>query len=386
MASLRVAVLVETATAFGRGVIKGIGAYAKVHGPWQFQIQTGHLIQNLPPISEWDGDGVIARIETSALARQLKRRNLKVVRVAGGDYSEWPFIGTSQASISYRAANHFLDRGFKRFAYIGTLGAHWSEKREKAFAERVTQAGYSCSVYRDDISRSVARRQEKLGKWIQSLEKPVAVLACDDLHGRDVIDVCRLLHISVPEMLSVCGVDNDEPICTMTTPSLSSVPLNTFQIGYAAAHMLERMIQGEKVHDIMNIEPLPVTVRQSTDLIAIEDPIVANAVKLIRELAHEGLTVKTLLHKISCSRRTLEMRFQKEIGRSPHEEIRRVQIERARTLLMQTDLKMTEIARMSGFARAQYLNDVFRKKFGQTPARFRSQNHFLVSRSVDELP
>lgn len=385
MSPLRIAVLVETATAFGRGVIKGIGAYAKVHGPWQFQIQTGHLIQTLPPRSEWDGDGVIARVETPALARQLRRRNLKVVLVAGADYVDWPFVGTSQAAIALRAADHFLDRGFRRFAYIGTEGAPWSEKREIAFRQRTAEAGCPCSVYRDDISRSVAKRHEKLGAWIQSLEKPVAVFACDDLHGRDVIDVCRLHNITVPEMLSVCGVDNDEPICTMTTPSLSSVPLNTFQIGYIAAQMLERMIRGEHVESVMDIEPLPVATRQSTDLIAIEDPIVANSVKLIREFATQGLTVKTLLQKISCSRRTLEMRFQKAMGRSPHEEIRRVQIERARMLLTETDLKTKEIARLSGFTRAQYLNNVFRRNFGVTPDRYRRQNHFIAARTVNDF-
>lgn len=371
MDALQVAILVETSSGGGRGIIEGIAAYAKVHGPILFHLVTGHLIQKLPPQSEWDGDGIIARIQTPELARQLRKRNLPTIRVSGRHYPEWHYVGTRNASLGERAAEHFLERGFRRFGYIGVKNELWSDQREEAFKSQIGRMGYPCSSYHDDENHSVSKRRDKIGQWIDSLEKPAAIMACDDPHGRVVIEACHQRNVPVPELVSVCGVDNDEIICNMCTPSLSSVPLNTFRIGYLAAQALHQMIRGESVEDITSIEPLPVVVRQSSDLIAIEDPIVADAIKLIRERAHEGLTVKLLLKQLSCSRRTLEMRFQKALQRSPHEEIRRIQIDRARKLLLETDLKIEEIARMSGFSRAAYLNDVFRKKFDDTPAGYR---------------
>lgn len=369
-----IALLIETSTSTGCDIIRGVSEYARIHGPWIFYLRSGALIQKLPPENVWHCDGVIARIETTTLAADLMKRKLPVVYIAGKEHPQWPFIGTSPESISQNVAQYFLNRGFRRFAFYGFKKEYWSLKRERAFVDIIKRQNYSCPAFHDSLTLPMPRKEEKLGRWLESLEKPVAIMTSDDPHGREIIDVCRICGIKIPEEVAVCGVDNDEMVCTMSTPSLSSLPLNTRRIGYEAAAMLHRMFQGEKGHDIRDIAPLPVMTRQSTDLLAIEDPIVAEAVSIIRQQATSGMSVNDILKHIPTSRRTLENHFLEILGRSPHDEIRRVQLARAVDLLIHTDLKTSEVARLSGFVNAQYLNNVFQKHYSQTPASYRRSN------------
>ncbi len=369
-----IALLIETSTTTGCDTIRGISEYARINGPWIFYLRSGGLIQKLPTLSEWQCDGVIARIETQSLADDLLKRKIPVVYIAGKEQPQWPFIGTCPESISQRIAEYFLDRGFRRFAYYGFKKEYWSLKRESSFVDIINSRRYPCEVFHDSLTLPMPRKEEKLGQWLESLVKPVAIMTCDDPHGREIIDVCRIRGIEVPEEVSVCGVDNDEMVCTMSTPPLSSLPINTHRIGYEAAAMLHTMLQGKPGHDIRDIAPLPVKTRQSTDLLAIEDPIVAEAVSIIRQEAQSGMSVKDILRRIPTSRRTLENHFLVALGRTPHEEIRRVQLARAIDLLLHTDLKTSEVARLSGFVNAQYLNNVFQQHFSQTPAAYRRNN------------
>ena len=216
---------------------------------------------------------------------------------------------------------------------------------------------------------------EEISSWVAGLPKPIGIFACYDFRGRQVLDACRRRNIVVPEAVAVIGMDNDELLCSLANPPLSSVIPNTHRTGYEAAALLDRLMSGERfAPDAHFIEPLGIATRQSTDVLAIEDANVARAVRFIRERACDGISVKDVLRAAPQSRRVLETRFQKLIGRTPHEEIIRVRLDRARTLLAETDLPLAVIAQRAGFAHVEYLSVVFKKHVGMPPSKFRAFN------------
>jgi LacI family transcriptional regulator len=211
-----------------------------------------------------------------------------------------------------------------------------------------------------------------MAKWLRTLPRPVGLLAGNDLRAREVLDACQLAKLHSPEDVAVLGVNDDEIICEMANPPLSSVMHNGRRIGYEAAAMLHRLMQGKKVLTDVVVDPLGVKSRQSTDLLAIDDPEVAAAVRFIRENACKGIRVDDVLDHVPLSRRSLEKRFRQSLGRLPHAEIRRVQIERVKELLVSSDYKLERIAEITGFSTAQYLAGLFHRVVKMTPGAWRS--------------
>jgi LacI family transcriptional regulator len=210
-----------------------------------------------------------------------------------------------------------------------------------------------------------------LADWLKSLKSPIGLLAASDARAREVLDACRLASLHVPEEIAVLGVNDDEMICEMANPPLSSVIHNARRIGYEAAAMLDQLMSGRKVAADIVVDPLGVHARQSSDLLAIEDPEVAKAVRFIRENACKGIRVDDVLDHVALSRRALEMRFRQWVGRPPHMEIRRVQLERVKELLVTSDYKLEKIAEVTGFSTAQYLAGLFHRVMKVTPGSWR---------------
>jgi LacI family transcriptional regulator len=168
-------------------------------------------------------------------------------------------------------------------------------------------------------------------------------------------------------------VDNDEGLCELSDPPLSSVIPHTRRIGYEAAALLERFMAGARPPAATTfVAPLGVRTRRSTDVLAVEDRDVAAAVRFIRENACKGIKVEDVLAAVPLSRTVLERRFTKLLGRTPKAEIARVQLERVRQLLAETDFPLSRVATLAGFEHPEYLCAVFKKKTGQTPGRFRT--------------
>lgn len=200
-------------------------------------------------------------------------------------------------------------------------------------------------------------------------------MACYDLRGQQVLDACRRRNIAVPDEVAVIGVDNDELLCSLSDPPLSSIIPNTHRTGYEAAALLDQMMAGKKIKSINNlIPPLGVATRQSTDVLAIEDRNVVQAIRYIRDHACDGINVSDVLKAVPQSRRVLESKFRKLIGRTPHEEILHIQMNRAKELLSQTDLSLEEITERTGFEHNEYLSVVFKRETGTPPSKYRSQN------------
>ncbi len=375
----KVALLIETSNAYARGLLQGVVRYIREHSPWSFYLpEQGR--GGVPPtwLANWEGDGIIARIENLEIARSVAASGLPAVDVSAARMlPTLPWVETDDRAISQLAAEHLLDRGFKHFAYCGDDRFNWSNWRGEHFEEIVQTARGKCHRYRSSLppNSPLEDQVSEIAQWLIKLPKPVAVMACYDIRGQQVLAACRSADLAVPDEVAVIGVDNDALLCDLSSPPLSSVMPNSLRTGYEAAALLDRLMSGQKVAPVAHLfSPLGVATRQSTDVLAIEDRHIAQAVRYIRNHAFEQINIESVLKVVPLSRRLFENRFKKLLGHTPHEEITRVRMNRVKELLMETDLSLAEIAERTGFEHAEYLSAAFKKKVGVPPNRFRMQN------------
>lgn len=372
----KVALMIETSNAYARGLLGGVKDYVRVHGPWNVHLSE-HGRGDLPPkwINDWDGQGIVARIENKHIAKALSELRVPIVDLSSRRYlPAAPVVTTDNAIIARLAFDHFRERGFQHFAFCGDQRFAWSIARGGFFDERVREAGFDCLHYITPPGHDADSDPETdlIAEWLRGLPCPVAVFACYDARGQQVLDACQRAGLSVPEQVAVVGVDNDELLCELSPPPLSSVILDTRRTGWEAAELLDAMMRGKAPDtDIIRIPPLGVCTRQSTDTHAVDDPRIAKALQFMRENAFKGVSVTDVLQKCPMSRRVLEQRMQELLGRSPREEILRLQIQRAKDLLAGTDLNLDEIAERSGFRSAQYLSVAFKREVDLPPSEYR---------------
>lgn len=383
----RVMLLIESSRAYGRGCLLGVAAYVRSHGRWSvLHIERG-LTEGLPQfLRAWTGDGIIARIENRKIAKAVDNLGVPVVdlrgshRPAGG-----AMLDTDPDVVARMAADHFLEMGFRNFASIGYAGVDFSERRIAAFREYLNNRRKAVDVYsprqhgpaHSDVLAAEARGELEgatIADWLQSLPRPVAVFACNDVRGRQIIDACNASGLAVPEEVAVVGVDDDEVICELSNPPLSSVQPDTMRLGYEGAALLDAMMDGEAAPpDTIFVPPKGISHRLSSEVAAVDDREVASAIQIIRNRACEGLNVQALLTKLNVSRSTLERRFHAAFGRSPAEEIERVRMSRAKLLLVETRYKLAKIAVLTGYGTASQFATAFKRHVGLTPGEFRKQ-------------
>jgi LacI family transcriptional regulator len=369
-----VALVIETSLASGRDILRGIARYARGHGPWSIYHEPRSLEESVPHwLRDWDGDGIIARVQNARIAEAVADSGVPVVDVLGvARRPELPLAHVDNAAIARLAAVHFLERGFRHFGYCGVDGVNWSDERREAFARAVDAAGGPCSIFSFRSRATWEDEQERLAAWVGSLPRPCAVMACNDPRGQKVLEACRRVGARVPDEMAVVGVDNDEPICAIADPPLSSVMPDHERVGYEAAALLDRLRAGVAgPGEVVLVPPLGVVARPSSDAMALDDREVAAAIAFIRERACRGLGVDEVCRKVALSRSTLQRRFRAALGRTVHDEIVRVRLGRARELLAETDLPIATVAERCGFGHQEYLGVVFRARLGQTPASYR---------------
>jgi LacI family transcriptional regulator len=374
-----VALLIETSRSYGRGVLRGVRRYLSEHGPWSVYLETRALDSQGPPwLKNWRGDGILTRTGSRALARLVRAADVPAVELRSTRHGiRLPWVGVDNRALGQLVAEHLLDRGFRRFGVCALDTEQYFRERCANYIEMLRQRGFPCAVFAAppyaEQPLQWEKQQEELTDWLRQLPKPVGVMACTDQLGFWLLDACRRAEAAVPEEVAVVGVENDESLCAMATPPLSSVALNTERIGYVAAELLDRLMKRKRADapDIF-IEPLGIVTRQSSDVVAVEDEAVAAALRFIRENACAGIHVDDVLDAVPLSRSKLERDFRELLGRSPNAEIRRVQLGRVRQLLVETDLTLAAIAARSGFSRAEYLCAVFKEAFGATPNQYRA--------------
>jgi LacI family transcriptional regulator len=386
-----VAVIVESRRAYGRGLLQGVARYVRAHGHWVILHQERTLGGDVPRwLSRQDCDGIMARIDTPALRETIRRLGLPTVDLRGRYHlPAVPQVGKNDEAIARLAAEHLHERGFRHFAFCGYRGLAYSARRRDGFAAWVEAAGHEPLVY-EGLPASQAGDgnpheltgqlyEGELEAWLAGLPRPLALLACSDTRGQQVLAACRARGIRVPEEVAVIGVDNDQLLCDLADPPLSSVEPGTERVGFEAAALLDRMMQGgQPPSPVVLFDPLGVVTRQSTDVLAVEDARVAAALRIIRAHACDGLNVDDLLGHLSrqsllVSRSTLERRFAEVLGHSPKDEILRVRLARIKQLLIDTDYPLTTIARLVGVEHHEYLSALFKAQTGETPGSFRQR-------------
>jgi LacI family transcriptional regulator len=376
-----VALLIESSNAYARGLLRGISAYVREHESWSVflpEYERGHE----PPrwFRQWRGHGVIARIENQQIARAVTALKVPVVDVsAARAVPGVPWVETDDAAVAEMGYAHLRERGFRHLGYCGDPRFNWSTWRGDRFASLAQNDGCPCHVYQ---SRTIggkplswSRELQALGRWVRSLPKPVGILACYDFKAQQLLDACRSESIAVPEEVAVLGVDNDELVCDLCEPRLSSIILDPFRTGYTAAQLLDRLMAGEPAAaEAHLLPPIGVETRPSSSIFAVEDKLVATALQFIRQHFRDGITVADVARGLNVSRRAIDSRFAAVLGRSPHAEIARLRIERVKQLLRETDLTLAVIADRAGFSYVESLSVAFRQAVGMPPGQYRRQH------------
>lgn len=395
----QVALLLETSTEYGRGLLRGILRYSHLHGPWDLYVAPGHLNQALPKVTAWQGTGIIARMHSDEMGRLIRETKLPFVASSLRESGEPVFgerfgeIRTDSEAIAKVAAEHLLDAGFRSFAFCGFERSNWSALREKAFVEFLKERGFACHRHRITEANWMQRpnwieswhnEQPILVKWLQELPRPLGMMACNDACGREVLQACTAAGLRVPDEVAVVGVDNDEMLCELSSPPLSSVALDLTKAGYEAAQLLDSLMNGQAVRErLVWVEPTRVAVRRSSDVVVQEDPVIARALQFIRDHARENLGVGNVAEDAGVSRRTLERRFYRALHRTVHSEIMRSHLDRAKVLLLETDLPCHRIASEAGFGSLKTFNREFGRKEGATPLSFRRGSNGSGTRGVE---
>jgi LacI family transcriptional regulator len=274
------------------------------------------------------------------------------------------------------AADHLLSLGLRHFGFAGYANYPFSQEREAGFRQALVDRALSFSTYHErtlvafDPAGHLWALDAQVRRWVESLPKPAGIFAANDVWGVQLVELCRQAGFRVPEDVALLGVDNDDLLCELARPSLSSISVPAGQIGFEAAATLHRLLSGRRAAKSALFPPVRVVARQSSDLLALDDPDVAAALQLIRR-SERPLQVLDVLKTVPVSRRALERRFAAHVGRGIGEEIRRVRLERAKELLARTMLPMTAVADRAGYSAVTRLCVAFRQATGQTPAAYR---------------
>ncbi|MFI4874157.1 MAG: XylR family transcriptional regulator [Blastopirellula sp. JB062] len=379
---LQVAILVETSRGHGRQIIEGIAQYSAEHGPWSIRLDPRNL--NDPPprwLKNWRGDGIIVRCESVAMANSVLATGLPTIDVRGGvPEANIPLVGVDNDAIIDASFEHLQERGFRQIAWCDFIGHRrsWISQRRDRLLQRAADAGMTCHVF--PVKRGAYkhatrshREMNALKEWLAQLPRPVAVLATDDEQAHVVLDAAQQLSLRVPDEVAVLGIDNDEIFCRVSSPPLSSVDVNTNAVGYKAAEMLHRIIQGRQIPARTLLPPRGVVTRQSSDVVAVENREAAAAIRYIRENACQPVQAAQVARALSISRSTLDRLLLAAIQLSATEAIMQVRLSHVKSDLTSTDLPLTAIATRAGFASVHHLANLFRKRVGVTPGLYRKQ-------------
>ena len=378
----KVILLLENARASGRGLLRGIARYAHINGPWRFVQSPPFYVaadvwkRNLKRLKGSGARGIIARDSVADLEEILSCGLPTVVAAAvHRHFGDVPTIVGNNDAIGRMGAELFLNRGFRNFAFCGIGNIFWSHDRCEAFCRRVAEAGFRTDTWCGEIGRSRFEPGDKssaLVEWLKDLPKPLALMACNDECGQQVVEACVMAGLKVPEEIAVLGVDNDELMCVLSEPSLSSIELNAERSGYEAAEILDRLMRGEPTPSKrIVVQPKRIVLRRSSDVVAIEDIIVAEAIRYINRNRRRHLQVSEVADAVMVSQRTLQKRFRKALGRSVRDEIRRARTELASKMLTETNLSIKQVARKLGCNSSKHISRYFKKEKGISVSEYR---------------
>jgi len=416
----RIAVCIDKSRVYGVGILQGLADYLELHGPWSVFVEpfsTGSLPWRR--LDTWKGSGILALLCNEESARRVGKLTIPTVDVCGNlgqqelEKLGIPCVCSNHCEIGGLAAEHLLECGYPHFAFSGYRSLKWVEVRWHGFHSKLADCDFESSRSNQqselrkglaekhfkvdcrrheyalppsqigDPSRSLQRwagAQKKLITWLQKLPKPVGIMACNDSHALDLLDACQEAGLVVPDDVGIVGVDNDEALCRLSKPPLSSVIPDPRQIGFQAARALDDLMSGRTIDESPQhylVSPIDVAARRSTQGTAVQDETIASALRIIRDNAASGISAEQVLRQTKLSRRAFYRRFQDQVGRTPHEEISRVRHAHVKRLLRETNLSLEKVAELTGYCSSAHMSVNFKKKLGIPPGEFRRRQHYL---------
>ena len=367
----KVCIALPTSKHLHRQMIEGIVDYAKANGPWQlFLVTEDDPLDGLRQAKVWGADGAIVMGMDPRLVREVLK--WRVPTVAFNYDAKKPPARTvclqrDQANVGKTAADYFLDRGYRNFAFVGAAHpARWSDERRKGFVRRLREAGRTAAVC--GLPEDIAAVRKFLG----TLPPGTALFAAHDAAAQRILGLCLELGITVPERLAVLGVDDDRVICEALTPPLSSIALDGVSSGRQAAQILDRLLSGKRVYPILKLDFPRVVTRQSTDTNKITDTVLSRVLARITEDFSKPLHLKAIAAELGYSARTLELKAQKAFGCPLKAKVDRLRLNEAVRLLTNSDLSVQEVAERCGLCGASHLGRKMRAAFGYPPSVFRN--------------
>ncbi len=362
----RIGLAIDAVAAYGRGVIRGIMSFCRRNPRWTITVEPQWSFARVTDIFEWEADGLIVQTFSREFEDRVLKRGLPATNVSNVCHGRdrLPTVVPDDLAVGRMGAEYLTSLGFRDLGFCWSGDSSFGKLRLEAFRERAKELGADC--------HECVGTKEDMGRWLAKLPKPAGVLGCNDDWAHRLLNAAHRNRIRVPDEIAVMGVDDDELFNTLVTPSLSSIAIPAEQVGFEAAALLDRIMDGYKPsEDPLLLPPVRIVARESTDVLTINDPEVVQAVRFIREHSSEPLQVDDVLDHVPISRRSLERRFRGLVGHSISDEIRRAHIERAKTLLLSTDMAMPQVADASGFTSATRLGIVFLKEVGEPPTEFR---------------
>ncbi len=377
---ITIALIIDPSLEFGRAVTQGIHRYVRPSKPWFVRVCPSGTT-----VTDWldtlGPAGAIAHLQDRTLIERLRRSGIPAINTATSlPRAGLPTVGVNDYEVGRLAAEHLVARGYRRFGFVGQPHLYDHARREAGFRDALRRQQHRCESFAALRQAYPVKRPADwlsvlpdLESWLARLEPGTGIFAGDDGTAEDVSELCRKLALAVPHTLGLIGANNDEMRCECCHPPLSSVAVPAEAIGHEAARRLDELLDQRRQPRAMTLfAPLGVAARASTDPRPADDEVVARAIDFIHAHLDGPLNVGQLVQHVKVSRRLLEQRFAKSLGRSPLAEIRRIRIEAARRMLTETDRKIKDIAEATGFSSSEQFSTIFRRETGQSPSAFRN--------------
>ncbi|TLV00534.1 AraC family transcriptional regulator [Dyadobacter luticola] len=379
----KIILLLDFAEGYSKSLMKGINAYSKEFGPWVFcrmplfHRETIGIDGILQWALEWGADGIVGQLYNKEIEKILKAGIPVIAQDFKERFTEIPNITGAYHEAGQLGADYFLKKGFTNFAFYGFNDIVWSRERAEGFEARLNAKGHQVHYFEHKKARSTELwyyKPSSLSRWLKSLPKPIALMTCDDNQGQHITEACRQVGIRIPEEVAVLGVDNDEMICDLSDPPLSSIALDVEKGGYDAARLLDHMIKNgaKDFYDII-VKPMQVITRHSTDIYATNDDYIASTLKYIHQNIDKNLHVDEVVKQVPLSRRALEKRFLEITGYPIYKYIFNLRIEKFSQKLLDSDMSVFEIALDMGLTDSKNIARQFRQAKGCSPSVYRNK-------------
>ena len=381
--SQRIGLLLRPDHAHHREIALGAVEYQRANSHIQIVGDSFHPLVSWDHLKDFDGDAIVAIANSQQELQQLEESNIPFV-LAGARFidSRFPVVASNNLLVGELAANHLHSCGLKNFMFVGSLNWDDERLRYQGFQEQLKVLGAACAFgecaeidfpFSDEVNSS-KESVSRLVELIQNESKPLGLFCPNSFIARTALFAATRIGLKVPDDIAIIAVNNDPLLCETTNPPLSTIIQPSRQIGFHAVAILNECLQGEKARHLM-LPPKRISVRRSSDVLMVGNEIVEKALRFIRDHCRFQIEISEIAEHVGVSRRTLEMRFRETLQSSPHQELLRTRLDLAKSLLLDSEIPITQIAMSTGFGSSQVFSTTFKKQTGQTPTQFRIQEH-----------